>query len=143
MDVDDWESKQESYVRTLVLLRHIQEAHPGKKIVLACGGDMALTMVTDAWSPEDVSEILRDFPLIIVPRPKTSGVLDDEKNITTSFSECSYTREYLDNISFANDVPICSVSSTLVRERVREGLSTLGLISSSVKVYIDKKGHYK
>lgn len=134
--VDPWESTQEQYQTTLEVLRHMASLHADTRVMLLCGADLLQSMNNPEWWPEeDVEKILSPtFGVVCVHRAGTdmnqllsSGILSD----------------YRENIiTIANDDP-GEISSTKVRECVKQGQPIAHLVHPGVATYIADYKLYK
>ena len=111
--------------RTLELLA---EEEPGRELVILMGADMAASL--EAWkSPERVVELAR---LGVVAR---QGVGMDEVNEVLGRLGAADRAEII-------EMPVCGVSSTLIRERVAAGRPLRHLVPDPVERVIAAEGLY-
>ncbi len=109
---------------TIDTLRTLQQDHPATAFHLVLGSDAFLQM--QAW--KEVGEIFKRAEVVVVTRPKVdlSAVAED----------------LLDRVKFL-DIPEIAISSTLVRERVREGWDVRALVPGGVAEIIARHGLYR
>lgn len=135
---NDWETQQKEWIRTLPALRHYATVY-GDNLRLLCGADMLESfLVPNLWSDEHIEEIIRDYGIIALPRPGSNVyklIHDSEKS--------HIFRRYLDRIELIDDKYQTNLSSTMVRDAVREGLPIDHLVTKSVANYIKNKSLYK
>lgn len=98
---------------TINTLLTLSHMHPGIQFRLVIGSDNML--IFNRWKSNE--EIKRMFPPIVYPRP---GYHCPE----------------------ALDLPVSAISSTLVREKIRNGEAVNNLIPSKVNKYIRENGLY-
>jgi nicotinate-nucleotide adenylyltransferase len=112
--------------RTLELLF---EQHPGRELWFLMGADMAAGLAQ--WKkPERVAELAR---LGIVPR---AGVgMGAVKSALERFGAADRAEII--------QMPLCGVSSTLIRERAAAGRPLRHLVSDPVREYIEQRGLYR
>lgn len=134
---DDWETQQHGWVRTLPALRHYETVY-GKNLRLLCGADLLESfLVPDLWSDEHIEEILK-YGVVTVPRPgaNTWKLLYDSP-------KSQLLKKHIDQIDIVEDFCTCEISSTMVREAVKEGKPIGHLVHRDVAKYIETKGLYK
>jgi nicotinate-nucleotide adenylyltransferase len=121
------ERDEPSYTyRTLELLR---DRDPDREIFFVLGADMAAAL--GEWEkPERVLELAR---LGVVPRP---GVEIEEVTSALERLGAAGRAEIL-------DMPLCGVSSTLVRQRAAAGQPLRHLVSPPVADLIESRGLYR
>lgn len=110
---------QPSY--TIDTLIHLQERYPEKNFVLIMGSDNLLTL--KKWKNYEI--ILRDFAVYVYPRP---GFDDDEWN--------NHPNVYI------TKTPLMEISSTFIRNAVKERKNIRYFLPDKVLDFIDKKGIY-
>lgn len=107
---------------TCVTLRKLAEAYPDKEFCLLIGADNWL--VFNKWKNHD--EILSNYKIMIYPRP---GYEIDPNNLP-------------DGVCYLKDCPVCSLSSTIVREAVKSGLCVSHFVPWGVYNYIKNYNLY-
>lgn len=121
------ESEGPSY--TYLTLERLAEREPGREVFFLLGADMAAEL--GSWvRPERVLELAR---LGVVPRPGAG--LDVVRSAL----------ERLDAADRAEiiEMPLCGVSSTMIRERVAAGRPLRHLIPERVAELIAERGLYR
>ena len=134
--VDPWESQQDEYQPTLKVLLHVlQSLHADTRVMLLCGADL-LESMTDStkWPVKDIHELLSTFGVVCVCRNGTD--LDE-------MLSSGILATYRENIIPVLDEDPGSVSSSMVRARVKEQQQIDALVHPSVNAYIVEKNLYK
>ncbi|RWS10883.1 hypothetical protein B4U79_04328 [Dinothrombium tinctorium] len=147
--VDDFEAKQEQWMRTLDVLKHFErEIKSGDLLAdlpnvnksevdlrIICGADLIETFsVPNLWKDEDIRELISNYGYVILPREGSNH----EKYI----EEHHILSQYKDNIIILNCWEKNDVSSTRVREAVKKGDSIKGLVEDVVEEYIKQHRLY-
>lgn len=110
---------QPSY--TIDTLAHLQEKHPTKEFMLIMGEDNLQGF--SKWKNADL--ILRDYKLIVYPRPGYDG------------------GKYKGHPSvIMTDTPQMELSSTFLRQCIKEGKDIRYYTVDKVREFIDRKGLY-
>ena len=110
---------QPSY--TIDTLIHLKEKYPTKDFVLIMGGDNLEGL--PKWKNFEV--ILRDYEIIVYPRPGyDGGELKKHPAVTMT------------------DTPVMELSSTFLRQAIKERKSIKFFTPDKVAEFIDKKGLY-
>ncbi len=109
-------------------LRALQQQQPEDEVHLIIGADNWL--IFDQWRAFD--DILQDFHLIVYPRP---GYENPESAEITSRLDASH-------VVFATGAPQFDISSTEIRESIREGRHP-EMIDEHVYDYICSRGLYQ
>ena len=133
LTVESVEIKKDHWSRTIDTLLYLRELHKCR-IMIVLGVDVIETFET-AWREPDVKRILEEFGLVVLPRFGDEGV--DLK------SKCKYIEGREQNIYVVPGNVLESISSTIVRERIKEGKSINGLCDPAVCKIIEKNGYYK
>ena len=129
VEASDIEVEREGPSYTYLTLEQLAEGDPGREIHFLLGADMAAAL--ESWEqPERVVELAR---LGVVPRPGT---------------ELDQVRAVLERVGAADraeiiEMPLCGASSTLIRERAREGRPLRHLVPDPVIEMIGEKGLYR
>jgi len=132
--LDDWEATQTEYKSTLTLLKRLKRKYSSSKIMLLCGADLVASFQDPSahWPKEDVDEILRDFGCFIVRR----GNVDVE----ALFSESGMN---ITNSVIVREIVENNVSSSLIRDLLKQGKSVKWLIPDKVIDWIEKNNLYR
>ncbi|HWV72060.1 MAG TPA: nicotinate (nicotinamide) nucleotide adenylyltransferase [Pseudosphingobacterium sp.] len=106
---------------TIDTLIHLQERYPNRNFVLIMGSDNLVTL--KKWKNYEI--ILRDFEIYVYPRP---GFDSTEWN---NHSKITIT-----------DTPLMEISSTFIRNAVKERKNVRYFLPNKVLDFIEKKGIY-
>ncbi len=112
---------------TVDTLRALREEHPGAELFFVTGADAML----EIFSWKDPAEILSLAHFIAATRPGYD-LAHFEAEAPTAHP----------NVSVMN-IPALAISSTDIRQRVREGRPIRYLVPEGVKSYIEKMGLYR
>lgn len=135
---DSWETEQDTWIRTLPALRHYETVY-GKNLRLLCGADLIESfLVPNLWADEHIEEILRSYGIVVIPRPGANPW----KLLYDSPKSHIFQRN-LDQIDIIEDHSPLNLSSTMVRDSVRDGRPIDHLVHPAVAKYITSKGLYK
>jgi nicotinate-nucleotide adenylyltransferase len=108
---------------TINTLRALKEKYPDNNFSLIIGADN--WQLFEGWKEHD--KILEDFALKVYPRPGSRIVIPNK------------LRQKVE----ALDSPMIGISSTFIREGIREGQNMRAFLSDEVYEYIMAKGLYK
>lgn len=129
-EVSDIEIKRQGSSFTYLTLEELSERYPDDELYLITGADMFMTI--HQWKcPE------RIFELAVI-----CGVPRNDDDIAV----LSAQKEYLDSLGARTeifDAGVMTVSSTEIRERVRDGRSISGLVPEKVEEYIKANSLYR
>ncbi len=129
LEASDLEVERDGPSYTYLTLEQLVASEPGREIHFLLGADMAAAL--ESWErPERVVELAR---LGVVPRPGT---------------ELEQVRAALERLGAADraeiiEMPLCGASSTLIRERAREGQPLRHLVPDPVIELIAERGLYR
>lgn len=123
LEVSDLELCREGPSYTADTLRELHTLHPNAELYLITGADMFLTL--EQW--HDSAALLRLAHLCAAPR--------DESGRHELFAYAERLRR-LGAQTYVENIPLLPVSSTLIRRRVRQGLSIADLVPPAVEQYI-------
>ncbi|KAI9315567.1 hypothetical protein BX666DRAFT_2028465 [Dichotomocladium elegans] len=148
--VDSWESRQEHYQRTAVVLDHFHHelneigngisTSSGEKkkikIMLLAGGDLIASFGhPGVWSPEDLHHIVGLYGCVIIERTGT--------DVYGFLLSHDILYEHRMNIFVIKQLIHNDISSTKVRLFVKRNMSIKYLLPNPVIDYIDMHGLYK
>lgn len=106
---------------TIDTLIHLQERFPNRNFVLIMGSDNLVTL--KKWKNYEI--ILRDFEIYVYPRPGfDSSEWSNHSKITIT------------------DTPLMEISSTFIRNAVKERKNVRYFLPNKVLDFIEKKGIY-
>lgn len=103
-------------------LQSLKKDFPEHRFTLLIGGDN--WQLFDQWYRYE--DLLREYPIVVYPRQDANP--DD---MQAAFS----------NVTFVK-VPLINISSTMVRERLRRGMSVRGLVPGPVASVIEQEHLY-
>ncbi len=126
LKVSDYELKDE-VVYTYQTLRYFKELYPNDEIYFICGADNLSYM--DKWM--NGKEILSNYKILV-----------NKRNGENILEILERFKEYKDNIIIA-DIEQRDVSSTEIREKIKNGEDVLDLIDKDVYKYIKDNGLYE
>ena len=106
---------------TIDTLAYLKEKYPGHRFHIIVGSDSYQNM--EKWKNGDV--LLRDYPIIVYKRPGFDITETHGRNIRVT------------------DAPLLEISSTKIRQMIREGRSIRYLVPDVVKEVIENYGYYK
>lgn len=119
--VSDWEIKQQGLNYTIDTIEHLREIYPNDNLYLIIGKDNAVSF-EDWEAPEQVAEnIIIIIADRITEKDKISPIIARNPHIILS-------------------TPIIEISSTKIRELLRQGKSIRYLVPGSVEEYIERNG---
>lgn len=141
--VDPWEANQDTFQRTLTVLRRIKSSlvESGRlsgnslKVMLVCGSDLLESFnIPGFWIREQVRTICRDFGVVCIRR--------EGQDIGKLISNDEILIEFKSNIKIVDELVPNQISSTRVRDCILRGLSIKYLTADDVIDYITKHHLY-
>lgn len=103
---------------------------------LLCGADLIQSFAKPGlWKREDLEEIVSKFGLVVISRIGSDG----KKFI----SEHDLLKMNLSHIQLIDEPISNEISSTLIRQQVKEGRSVKYFVPDGVIEYIEKNNFYK
>lgn len=115
---------------TIHTLTHLLENHPKHEFALILGEDNLRTL--HKWF--NYEQILDKHKLYVYPRAKS----DSENQIVDSTDFLLHK-----NVVFCADVPMMNVSSTFIRNAIKQGKDVSYLLTEPVKKYVEEMNFYK
>jgi nicotinate-nucleotide adenylyltransferase len=109
---------------TVRTLAYLEEKHPENQFALIMGEDNLRSL--PKWKNAEV--IMGNYPIYVYPR-----------KMNPSSSSASFSSETVTYI----DAPIIEVSSTFIRQQIKEGKNIKALLPMAVWNYIDEMNFYK
>ena len=125
LSVSDYELKSE-VVYTYQTLKHFKELNPEDEIYFICGTDNLSYM--DKWMNSE--EILNNYKILVIKREG-----EDIEELLNKFYK------YRDNIVVSDVVPY-NISSTVIREKIKNNENVDYLIDKDILDYIKKNKLY-
>eukprot|EP01098_Paradermamoeba_levis_P016470 TRINITY_DN890_c0_g1_i1.p1 TRINITY_DN890_c0_g1~~TRINITY_DN890_c0_g1_i1.p1 ORF type:complete len:197 (+),score=39.44 TRINITY_DN890_c0_g1_i1:155-745(+) len=140
ISVDPWEIEQPNYTFTLPVMERFDRELNGDnqgpdkiKIRLVCGADLLDSFrIPGVWAEEHTEAIMRDYGLACIERQGsvTQEIIDSHPVL----------KKYEKNIIQVPSYIVNNVSSTSVRQHVKDGLSIKYLTVDGVVDYIHQHG---
>ncbi|HBL40979.1 MAG TPA: nicotinate (nicotinamide) nucleotide adenylyltransferase [Ruminococcaceae bacterium] len=128
-EVSDLEIRRGGKSYTVDTLTQLKAAYPNDELVLLIGSDMMQTF--DQWVR--CEDILQMCTVCVTSRADEGLDLSADK-IPAIFEKHPFLR---------SDLPPFEVSSTQIRQRIRQGEDTAGLLLPEVRSFIEKRGLYR
>ncbi|XP_047129021.2 uncharacterized protein LOC100214495 isoform X1 [Hydra vulgaris] len=138
--VSSWESEQDSWQRTVKVLRHVdQDANKvygvPVHVKFLCGADLMESFsVPDLWKTEDIEEIVGKHGLVVITRAGSNP----QKFIENS----SILSKFKSNIDIVEEWILNEISATKIRTALSRGESIRYLVPDTVIDYIEKNKLY-
>lgn len=128
--VSDIEIKNEKQLYTFQTLMKIQEQYKNYEIWFMMGSDNLKSLHTWVLS----EELLKNFKIVAVKR--------DTDNLEKIIKEDNFLKKYEYNIQKIDCDIVNNMSSTYVRQKIKNGESIKGLLPRKVEKYIKKNNLY-
>lgn len=126
MEVSSFEAERDHFTCTIDTLRHLRNQYPQEtEIFLLVGGDWKDNM--SSWKDGDA--LMREFNVVVFPRP---GFDRNDRDQDSSQPLIQYI-----------EMPQIELSSTTIRNRIKQGLPIDYMVPGNVKDYIAKQRLYK
>jgi nicotinate-nucleotide adenylyltransferase len=109
---------------TVRTLAYLEEKHPENQFALIMGEDNLMSL--PKWKNAEV--IMGNYPIYVYPR-----------KMNPSSSSASFSSETVTYI----DAPVIEVSSTFIRQQIKDGKNIKALLPMAVWNYIDEMNFYK
>jgi len=105
-------------------LHELKDIYPDKKLYFICGADSIINLIT--W--HSIGSIFACADMIVVKRPDVNET--EVKNMSRWLTD-----QYNASIHFC-DMPNIEISSTMIRKRIKDGLSVRYMVPEGVEHYI-------
>lgn len=128
----EFKLKQPSY--TIDTLTYLSEKHPTYNFSILMGEDNIRSF--HKWKNYDI--ILKNYSIYIYPRVQTIQELESKQRNEGEKSVLEHP-----NVHFCKDVPVMKVSSSFIRNAIKEKKSIQYLVTENVDKYIDEMNFYK
>ena len=131
MDFSEFECRSEGISYSYLTMRYMADKYKNTDLYMIMGTDSFLMI--EKW--KNSKELLQNYSFIVGSRP---GYREDELKecISRLRNEYGVLVVNIDNIKM-------DISSTDIRNRIRDGRSILGLVPESVERYIQDRGLYR
>lgn len=130
-EVSRLELDYDRVLTTIETLRILKDMYPNREIVFATGTDNLKEF--DTWN--NYLDILSEFKLLVFER--------ENDNFEEIVKNTKYLQEYRNSIIKLEKCVRTNLSSTLVREKIRDNKSIKFLVPNEVLEYIEKNNLYK
>ena len=121
---------------TTTTLAYLKEKYPTHEFSLIMGEDNLRTF--HKWQNHEV--ILKNHKLYVYPRVLT---LQEEEEVQEIGNLHDNLLADHDHVIFCNDAPVMKVSSSFVRQAIRDGKDVRYLLTEPVHQYIEKMNFYR
>ena len=119
--VSDYEMRLPKPSYTWLTLQALSRDYPERQFVLMIGGDN--WAIFDKWY--HAADILRNYQIVVYPRRDEQPVRKEQPASVTIL-----------------EAELLDISSTEIRQRIREGRSIQKMVPPSVEVFIKQEGYY-
>ena len=116
---------------TIHTLSHLLERFPKNEFALILGEDNLRTL--DKWF--NYEQILEKHKLYVYPRNLTNAEKESDSKSSDFLSH--------KNVIFCADVPMMNISSTFIRNAIKQGKDVSYLLTEPVKKYVEEMNFYK
>lgn len=134
--VSDIEFKLPKPNYTATTLAYLKEKYPDNEFSLIMGEDNLRTF--HKWYNHE--QILANHQLFVYPRVLTIQEEEEVQHIGNRFEN---SLDQNPNVHFCYDAPVMKVSSSFVRNAIKEGKDVRYLVTDPVKKYIQEMNFYK
>ncbi len=121
---------------TITTLTYLNEKYPQHEFSLIMGEDNLRTF--HKWFNHEV--ILKKHKMFVYPRVLTMQEEQEVHSISRDFLNNYRTHE---NVIICEDAPVMKVSSSFIREAIKQGKDVRYLLTEPVYKYIDEMNFYK
>ena len=131
LEVSDIELKQEKQMYTIQTLDIFKEKYKNYDIYFVMGTDNLKELQT--WKKAD--RLLNEYKIIVIER--------DNDNLSDILQKNSFLNKYKDSLINIEGVDRIFLSSTMIREKIKDGEDVEQFIDEDVLMYIEKNNLYK
>jgi nicotinate-nucleotide adenylyltransferase len=121
---------------TVTTLSHLKDKYPQHEFSLIMGEDNLRTF--HKWFNHEV--ILQRHKIFVYPRVLTAQ--EELEVVRLQQDQINNFRQH-QNVVFCEDAPVMKVSSSFIRQSIKDKKSVRYLLSSAVEKYIDEMNFYK
>ncbi len=121
---------------TMTTLTYLKEKHPNDSFALIMGEDNLRTF--HKWFNHEV--ILEKHKIYVYPRVLT---MQEELEVVAMSADLINNYKSHNNVEFCEDAPVMKVSSSFIRQSIKEGKDVRYLLTEPVRKYVDEMNFYK
>jgi nicotinate-nucleotide adenylyltransferase len=121
---------------TMTTLTYLKEKHPNYSFALIMGEDNLRTF--HKWFNHEV--ILEKHKIYVYPRVLT---MQEELEVVAMSADLINNYKSHNNVEFCEDAPVMKVSSSFIRQSIKEGKDVRYLLTEPVRKYVDEMNFYK
>ena len=121
---------------TITTLTYLKEKYPNDSFSLIMGEDNLRTF--HKWFNHEV--ILEKHKIYVYPRVLT---MQEELEVVAMSADLINDYKSHNNVEFCEDAPVMKVSSSFIRQSIKEGKDVRYLLTEPVRKYVDEMNFYK
>lgn len=121
---------------TITTLTYLREKYPNDSFSLIMGEDNLRTF--HKWFNHEV--IMEKHKIYVYPRVLT---MQEELEVVAMSAELINDYKSHQNVEFCEDAPVMKVSSSFIRQSIKEGKDVRYLLTEPVRRYVDEMNFYK
>ncbi len=121
---------------TITTLTYLKEKYPNDSFSLIMGEDNLRTF--HKWFNHEV--ILEKHKIYVYPRVLT---MQEELEVVAMSADLINDYKSHQNVEFCEDAPVMKVSSSFIRQSIKEGKDVRYLLTEPVRRYVDEMNFYK
>lgn len=121
---------------TITTLTYLREKHPNDSFSLIMGEDNLRTF--HKWFNHEV--IMDKHKIYVYPRVLT---MQEELEVVAMSADLINDYKSHQNVEFCEDAPVMKVSSSFIRQSIKEGKDVRYLLTEPVRRYVDEMNFYK
>jgi nicotinate-nucleotide adenylyltransferase len=121
---------------TITTLTYLREKYPNDSFSLIMGEDNLRTF--HKWFNHEV--ILEKHKIYVYPRVLT---MQEELEVVAMSADLINDYKSHNNVEFCEDAPVMKVSSSFIRQSIKEGKDVRYLLTEPVRKYVDEMNFYK
>ena len=121
---------------TITTLTYLREKYPNDSFSLIMGEDNLRTF--HKWFNHEV--IMEKHKIYVYPRVLT---MQEELEVVAMSADLINDYKSHQNVEFCEDAPVMKVSSSFIRQSIKEGKDVRYLLTEPVRRYVDEMNFYK
>ena len=121
---------------TITTLAYLREKYPNDSFSLIMGEDNLRTF--HKWFNHEV--IMEKHKIYVYPRVLT---MQEELEVVAMSADLINDYKSHQNVEFCEDAPVMKVSSSFIRQSIKEGKDVRYLLTEPVRKYVDEMNFYK